>query len=97
MTSPTTYILRCSDDSLYTGSTNDLEKRLHEHNNLKSGAHYTKIRRPVELVYHEVFETIGEARKREYVIKQLTRKEKICLMENCQLKEIKQHTKIAGF
>lgn len=77
-----TYILRCSDDSLYTGSTNDIEKRFHEHNNLKSGAHYTKIRRPVELLYTETFETMSEARKREYVIKQFTRKEKIILMED---------------
>ncbi len=75
-----TYILRCSDDSLYTGSTNDMEKRLHEHNNLKSWAHYTKIRRPVELVYQETFETMSEARKREYAIKQLTREQKIWLM-----------------
>ncbi|NCP76693.1 GIY-YIG nuclease family protein [Candidatus Gracilibacteria bacterium] len=75
-----TYILRCSDDSLYTGSTNDIEKRLHEHNNLKSGAHYTKIRRPVELIYTEIFETMSEARKREYVIKQLTREQKISLI-----------------
>lgn len=77
-----TYILRCSDDSLYTGSTNDMEKRLHEHNHLKSGAHYTKIRRPVELVYSESFETMSEARKREYVIKQMKREEKVVLMKN---------------
>ncbi|HBB27239.1 TPA: endonuclease [Candidatus Gracilibacteria bacterium] len=76
------YILRCSDDSLYTGSTNDMEKRIHEHNNLKSGAHYTKIRRPVELIYTESFETMSEARKREYMIKQLTREQKILLMKN---------------
>ncbi|MDD5376863.1 MAG: GIY-YIG nuclease family protein [Candidatus Gracilibacteria bacterium] len=76
-----TYILRCSDDSLYTGSTNDMEKRLHEHNHLKSGAHYTKIRRPVELVYTETFETMSEARKREYAIKQFTREQKIVLMK----------------
>lgn len=76
-----TYILRCSDDSLYTGSTNDMEKRLHEHNNLKSGAHYTKIRRPVKLIYTETFETMSEARKREYVIKQMKREEKIILMK----------------
>lgn len=75
-----TYILRCSDDSLYTGSTNDMEKRLHEHNHLKSGAHYTKIRRPVELLYIESFETIGEARKREYAIKQMKREEKMLLI-----------------
>lgn len=76
-----TYILRCSDNSLYTGSTNDREKRLHEHNNLKSWAHYTKIRRPVELVYQETFETMSEARKREYAIKQLTREQKILLIQ----------------
>ena len=78
----TTYILRCSDNSLYTGSTNDMEKRLHEHNHLKSWAHYTKIRRPVELAYAENFETMSEARKREYVIKQMKREEKISLMKN---------------
>lgn len=77
-----TYILHCSDNSLYTGSTNDMEKRLHEHNHLKSGAHYTKIRRPVELVYSERFDTMSEARKREYVIKQMTREEKMVLAAN---------------
>lgn len=82
MTSPITYILRCSDDSFYTGSTNDIGKRLHEHNHLKSGAHYTKIRRPVELLYTESFETMSEARKREYVIKQLTREQKTLLIRS---------------
>lgn len=80
MPSSFTYILRCSDDSLYTGSTNDMEKRLYEHNHLKSGAHYTKIRRPVELIYTESFDTMSEARKREYVIKQLSRTQKIALI-----------------
>ncbi len=77
-----TYILRCKDDSLYVGSTNDLEKRLHQHNNLKSGAHYTKIRRPVVLVYHENFETYAEARAREGALKRLTKKQKSQLIEN---------------
>lgn len=76
------YILKCKDESLYTGSTNDIEKRLHEHNNLKSWAHYTKIRRPVELVYQESFETLSEARKRECEIKKLNKKEKIILINN---------------
>lgn len=76
-----TYILRCSDDTFYTGFTNDLDKRLHKHNHLKSWAHYTKIRRPVELIYSENFETMSEARKREYAIKQLTREEKIVLIK----------------
>lgn len=77
-----TYILKCSDDTLYVGSTNELKKRLHEHNNLKSGAHYTKIRRPVELVYSEELETLSLARKREVVLKKLTRKEKIDLIKS---------------
>lgn len=74
------YILKCADQTLYVGSTNDLEKRLHQHNHLKSGARYTKGRRPVSLLYSEVYETVGEARSREYVIKQLTREEKLHLV-----------------
>lgn len=76
------YILECSDKSLYTGSTNDLEKRLYKHNNLKSGAHYTKIRRPVVLKYSEEFSTYKEVRAREGEIKKLSREEKIKLIKN---------------
>ncbi len=75
-----TYVLKCSDESLYVGCTNNLEKRLHEHNNLKSGAHYTKIRRPVALVYHETFSNLKEARAREAEIKRMKRGEKIKLI-----------------
>lgn len=75
------YILRCADDTLYIGSTNNLEKRLGEHNNLKSGAHYTKIRRPVVLAYCEDFETLKEARAREAELKRLTRAEKLGLIK----------------
>ena len=74
------YILHCADNTLYIGSTNNLEKRIHEHNFCKNGAHYTKIRRPVELVYHEILENISDARKREYVLKQLSREEKLRLI-----------------
>lgn len=74
------YILECADGSLYTGSTNDLEKRLHKHNNLKSGAHYTKIRRPVALKYSETVTTFAEARAREAEIKRLSREEKLTLI-----------------
>lgn len=81
-----TYILRCSDDTLYCGFTNDMEKRLHKHNHLKSGAHYTKIRRPVELVYFETFETMSEALKRECAIKQMKREEKMLLMNDFRTK-----------
>ena len=74
------YILECSDQTLYVGSTNDLEKRLHQHNHLKSGAHYTKIRRPVTIKYSENFETLKEARARERQIKKLDRKNKLILI-----------------
>lgn len=75
------YILECADKSFYTGSTVDLEKRLHSHNHLKSGAHYTKIRRPVTLKYSQKFKTFSAARKREGEIKRLTREEKLQLIE----------------
>ena len=70
-----TYILRCSDDTYYTGWTNDLEKRVLCHNAGK-GAKYTKPRLPVEVVYYEVFEEKEAAMRREYEIKQLTRVQK---------------------
>lgn len=80
-----TYILKCADDTLYVGSTNDLEKRLHQHNNLKQGAHYTKIRRPVVLVYSEVCENLSVARKREAEFKRLSRAEKLDLIKSQDL------------
>ena len=75
-----TYILRCRDGSLYTGWTNNLEKRLNCHNAGK-GAKYTKARLPVELAYFETFQTKKEAMQREWEIKKMTRKEKIELIE----------------
>ena len=68
-------MVRCSDHSLYTGWTNDLEQRIAAHNS-GQGAKYTKSRRPVTLVYYEVFEAKQDAMRREYAIKQLTKKEK---------------------
>lgn len=70
-----TYILRCRDNSLYTGWTNNIEKRVQDHNSGK-GAKYTRSRRPVELVYYETFETKEEAMHRESEIKMLSKKEK---------------------
>lgn len=70
-----TYMVRCSDHTLYTGWTNDLEKRIKTHNEGK-GAKYTCARRPVELVYYETYETRQEAMRREWEIKQLSKKEK---------------------
>ncbi|MBP9821361.1 MAG: GIY-YIG nuclease family protein [Candidatus Pacebacteria bacterium] len=77
-----TYILQCSDRSFYTGSTNNLEQRLHRHNNSKSGAHYTKIRRPVTLVYSEQFPTLAEARAREAEIKSWNKTKKLELIKS---------------
>ena len=71
-----TYIVKCSDGSLYTGWTNDLEKRIRAHNDGK-GAKYTKSRRPVELAYYEEFQTKEEAMRREWEIKQLDREQKM--------------------
>ncbi len=76
-----TYIVRCSDDSFYTGWTNDLKKRMSAHNCGK-GAKYTKARRPVTLVYFEEFETKHEAMTREWQIKQLSRTQKQKLISN---------------
>lgn len=74
------YILECADTSLYIGSTNNLEKRLVQHNTSKSGAHYTKIRRPVLLKYSELVGTRGEALSREAELKKLSKKEKLNLI-----------------
>ncbi len=74
------YILTCADGTLYAGSTNNLEKRLKEHNNSKHGAHYTKIRRPVTLAYSETVRTFSKARKREAEIKRMERSEKLALI-----------------
>ena len=75
------YILECKDKTLYCGSTNDLEKRLREHNNSKNGAHYTKIRRPVTLEYSETFKTLAKARAREAELKRYTRAQKLNLIK----------------
>lgn len=73
------FILECSDLTLYTGITNDLEKRINTHNK-KKGAKYTKTRTPVKLMYKQTFETKSLAAKEEWRIKQLTRIQKILLI-----------------
>lgn len=80
-----TYIVRCKDDTLYCGWTNNLKKRIDSHN-AGTGAKYTKSRRPVELVYYEVFATKEEAMSREYAIKQMKRSEKESLIKETELK-----------
>lgn len=73
-----TYIVRCADDSLYTGFTTDVKKRVAAHNEGK-GAKYTKSRRPVRLVWHQGFPTKQEAMHWEWMIKQWPRKKKVQL------------------
>jgi putative endonuclease len=74
-----TYIVKCNDGSLYTGWTNDLEKRMEAHNS-GQGAKYTRGRSPVELVYFEVYDTKEEAMSREWHIKRLSRVQKLELI-----------------
>lgn len=74
------YIVECADGTLYTGWTTDVEKRVAAHN-AKKGAKYTKMRLPVKLVYSEKFASKQAAQQREYEIKQLSRAEKIALLQ----------------
>ncbi len=74
------YILECADGTLYVGSTTDIEKRLYNHNYAKSGAKYTKARRPVVLKHLEQCRTWGNALSREWQIKKLKREEKLALI-----------------
>lgn len=76
------YMVQCSDDSLYTGITTDLERRLKEHNDAATGARYTRARRPVKLVYSEPADSRSEASKREHRIKQLSQAQKLGLIIN---------------
>jgi len=75
-----TYLLECADGSFYVGCTNELKKRLKQHNESKWGAHYTKIRRPVILKYSESYQTLREARQRETKIKGWNRNKKLALI-----------------
>ena len=76
-----TYIVECADGTLYCGWTNDLDRRMSEHNSGK-GAKYTKSRRPVKLVYFESFDTKEEAMSREWHIKQLSREKKLAIISS---------------
>lgn len=78
------YIVECADQSLYVGCTNDLAKRIKQHNESKRGAHYTKIRRPVELQYSETFTSLKDARRREREIKGWHREKKLGLLEGAK-------------
>lgn len=76
------YILRCADETLYTGITTDLERRIRQHNGeLVGGAKYTRVRRPVSLYWQEEHIDRASASKREYEIKRLSRLKKERLAE----------------
>lgn len=74
------YIVQCSDDTLYTGIATDVKRRVEEHNSSKKGAKYTKVRRPVKLVYSETAQDRSSATKREIEIKKLSREKKLELI-----------------
>lgn len=75
------YMLRCADNSLYTGITTDVERRVDEHNGAKSITKYTRARQPVALVYKERVETRSEAGKREVALKKLKKEDKETLVK----------------
>jgi putative endonuclease len=77
------YIVRCADDTLYTGITTDLERRIVEHNESPKGARYTRARRPVTLVYSKKCRNRISASKQEWNIKQMTREQKNELVSSC--------------
>jgi putative endonuclease len=74
------YLLSCSDDTLYCGITNDLQRRLDQHNRGRAGAKYTRARRPVNLVYAREFPDRASAARFEYRLKQLDRAQKLRLL-----------------
>lgn len=75
-----TYIIKCKDQTLYTGYTTDIKRRLEEHNSSETGAKYTRGRGPAILLHVEEFETKSEAYKREAEIKKLTRQQKLAMI-----------------
>ena len=74
------YIIECKDCSLYTGITNDIDRRVYEHNNSKRGAKYTRSRRPVKLVAHCLVKNKSAALRLEHKIKTLKKSEKIAYL-----------------
>ena len=75
------YIVQCADDTLYTWITTDIERRVIEHNFSDKAAKYTRIRRPVELVYSHIYNNRSDASKEEYRIKKLSKKQKNILIK----------------
>ncbi|WP_281559708.1 GIY-YIG nuclease family protein [Thalassomonas sp. RHCl1] len=85
------YFLRCADNSLYAGITTDLKRRVNEHNTSnKLAAKYTRVRRPVDLVYAEQLHTRSDASSREYQLKRLSKRAKEQLVKNFTLEQLQQ-------
>jgi putative endonuclease len=82
------YMVTCSDGTIYTGYTSNIKKRIKEHNSGSKGARYTRSRRPVKLSYFEKFSKRREAMRRERAIKDLTRDEKLLLIQNFRKNEL---------
>ncbi|CAN5148426.1 GIY-YIG nuclease family protein [soil metagenome] len=81
-----TYILTCADGTYYIGKTTDLKRRLRQHNGeIKGGAKYTRIRRPVRFCFTEEHDSLSNALKREIALKRLTRREKTILIKTINL------------
>lgn len=79
------YLLQCADQSLYAGVTNDLARRLQQHNGqLAGGARYTKARRPVALVWSEVCASRSDAQQREHALRRLSREQKLLLIAGAE-------------
>lgn len=76
------YMLQCADETLYTGITTDVARRVDEHNNSAKGAKYTSARRPVELIFSKKCKNRSSASKEEFRIKSLSRKEKLELIQS---------------
>ena len=74
------YIVLCNDNTLYTGWTLDLDRRMNEHNSGTSATKYTRTRQPVRLIYHEEFDNRAKAAQREDQIKRMTRQQKLALL-----------------
>tara|TARA_Y100000310_G_C20099923_1_gene542229 strand:+ start:273 stop:563 length:291 start_codon:yes stop_codon:yes gene_type:complete len=79
------YVVMCSDGTLYTGVTTDLDRRVNEHNNSKKGAKYTRSRRPVQLIYRTICNNRSDAQKKEYKFKSLKRLEKMKIINEFNL------------
>ena len=87
-----TYMLKCKDNTYYTGYTNNLEKRIQAHNEGK-GAKYTKGRGPVELVYYEEYADKQTAMRREWEMKQLSRSRKDAIIKEWESRQKKKKEK----